>query len=190
MPDVRSRRSRAGNGGTRPARAAAVGYDTTVWLHTSAQDGVSVDRLPYVGTYRRGSDSIFVVTLRKVGYDQWDGRGGDRLRCLPGQKQPMGAAFYPHRLDAIPLGQKGGSRKLVRRPAPVSQAKQPSKLAPGEAGVERRELRTLAGYRDLDGDLHVVSAVCTHLGCTVAWNKAELSWDCPFLPRFPVRCRR
>jgi Rieske Fe-S protein len=30
-----------------------------------------------------------------------------------------------------------------------------------------------------DGRLQAVSAVCTHLGCVVAWNPAERSWDCP-----------
>ena len=34
-------------------------------------------------------------------------------------------------------------------------------------------------YRDLNGKLHIVSAQCTHLNCTVAWNADELSWDCP-----------
>lgn len=37
----------------------------------------------------------------------------------------------------------------------------------------------LAVHRDADGMLHVVSAVCTHMQCIVAWNGAEQSWDCP-----------
>jgi len=31
----------------------------------------------------------------------------------------------------------------------------------------------------MQGTVHAVSAVCTHLGCIVDWNKAENSWDCP-----------
>ncbi|MCO6502563.1 MAG: Rieske 2Fe-2S domain-containing protein, partial [Acidimicrobiales bacterium] len=38
---------------------------------------------------------------------------------------------------------------------------------------------TVAAYRDPAGELHVVSPTCTHLGCTVAWNDAEDTWDCP-----------
>lgn len=34
-------------------------------------------------------------------------------------------------------------------------------------------------YRDQDGLLHIVSAQCTHLKCTLAWNRDETSWDCP-----------
>lgn len=37
----------------------------------------------------------------------------------------------------------------------------------------------LAVYRDPKGDLHAVSSVCTHLGCTVRFNHAETTWDCP-----------
>ena len=36
-----------------------------------------------------------------------------------------------------------------------------------------------AVYRGLDGELHVRSAVCTHMGCYVSWNDAERTWDCP-----------
>jgi Rieske Fe-S protein len=34
-------------------------------------------------------------------------------------------------------------------------------------------------YRDEDGQLHAVSARCTHLGCLVAFNAAERTWECP-----------
>ena len=36
-----------------------------------------------------------------------------------------------------------------------------------------------AVYRDDQGRLHTVSAVCTHMGCIVGWNPTESTWDCP-----------
>ena len=38
---------------------------------------------------------------------------------------------------------------------------------------------TSLGENDQNGTLHEHSAVCTHLGCVVAWNATEQSWDCP-----------
>ena len=37
----------------------------------------------------------------------------------------------------------------------------------------------LAVYKDNNGNLHIYSAVCTHMGCTLTWNQSELSFDCP-----------
>jgi Rieske Fe-S protein len=37
----------------------------------------------------------------------------------------------------------------------------------------------VAAYRADDGTVTLLSPVCTHLGCLVAWNDAESSWDCP-----------
>ncbi len=36
-----------------------------------------------------------------------------------------------------------------------------------------------AVYRGLDSQIHLRSAVCTHMGCYVHWNDAEHTWDCP-----------
>jgi glycine/D-amino acid oxidase-like deaminating enzyme/nitrite reductase/ring-hydroxylating ferredoxin subunit len=36
-----------------------------------------------------------------------------------------------------------------------------------------------AVYCDDGGALHARSAICTHLGCVVAWNSSEKTWDCP-----------
>jgi glycine/D-amino acid oxidase-like deaminating enzyme/nitrite reductase/ring-hydroxylating ferredoxin subunit len=39
--------------------------------------------------------------------------------------------------------------------------------------------QSVAAFRDLDGSTIQRSAVCTHMGCKVEWNDAELTWDCP-----------
>ena len=52
-------------------------------------------------------------------------------------------------------------------------------LRPGEGGIFPSDEGKLAVCRDRNGVVHACSAVCTHLGCDVAWNHAEQSWDCP-----------
>jgi glycine/D-amino acid oxidase-like deaminating enzyme/nitrite reductase/ring-hydroxylating ferredoxin subunit len=52
-------------------------------------------------------------------------------------------------------------------------------LAPGDGGIIRDGLRKVAVCRDLQGQLHVNSAECTHLGCLIHWNSTEQCWDCP-----------
>lgn len=52
-------------------------------------------------------------------------------------------------------------------------------LAAGEAKVVKYEGASIALYKDDNGKLHAVNPTCTHVKCTVAWNDAEKSWDCP-----------
>jgi glycine/D-amino acid oxidase-like deaminating enzyme/nitrite reductase/ring-hydroxylating ferredoxin subunit len=62
------------------------------------------------------------------------------------------------------------------------------------AGAEGRSLRAVkrgegkildlkgervAAFRDDKGQLTLLSPICTHMGCQVAWNGAEQTWDCP-----------
>jgi len=54
-----------------------------------------------------------------------------------------------------------------------------SDLANDTGRVERVDGEQLAVYRDVRGDLHFLSPRCTHMGCIVAWNDAEKTWDCP-----------
>ena len=57
--------------------------------------------------------------------------------------------------------------------------KSAEEIAPGRGAVLQRGLHKVAAYRDEGGMLHELSAICTHLGCVVAWNGLERSWDCP-----------
>jgi nitrite reductase/ring-hydroxylating ferredoxin subunit len=55
----------------------------------------------------------------------------------------------------------------------------PEEISPDEGAIIRRGLTKIAAYRDPQGRLHERSAVCQHLGCIVAWNRTERTWDCP-----------
>jgi Rieske Fe-S protein len=49
----------------------------------------------------------------------------------------------------------------------------------GQGKIIERDGAKLAVYRDPAGGVTLRSATCTHMGCLVAWNTAERTWDCP-----------
>lgn len=60
-----------------------------------------------------------------------------------------------------------------------SSAKELSEIKNGEGRITDMLEEKFGVYRDMNSKLHIVSAECTHLKCTIAWNSDELSWDCP-----------
>jgi Rieske Fe-S protein len=52
-------------------------------------------------------------------------------------------------------------------------------IPPGSGAIVRRGLTKVAVFRDDHGAIHELSASCPHLGCVVAWNSADKTWDCP-----------
>ncbi len=49
----------------------------------------------------------------------------------------------------------------------------------GQGKILERHGTKVAAYRDESGATLLKSATCPHLGCLVAWNDAERTWDCP-----------
>jgi nitrite reductase/ring-hydroxylating ferredoxin subunit len=69
---------------------------------------------------------------------------------------------------------------LVRdRLAPAPRARSFRGIRRGKGAIVDVKGRKVAAYRDEDGKVTCCSPVCTHLGCIVAWNEAERTWDCP-----------
>jgi glycine/D-amino acid oxidase-like deaminating enzyme/nitrite reductase/ring-hydroxylating ferredoxin subunit len=152
----------------------------------STQDGITVDMLPYAGTARRGSDRVYTAT----GFGKWGMTNGTAAAmvisdAILGLTNEFSSLFDPHRLTV-----KASATKFVSENVKVArhwlgdrvlhpQGASFDDLEPGQAAVKGVGLHQVAGYRDEAGALHAVSATCTHLGCIVAWNEAEKSWDCP-----------
>jgi nucleotide-binding universal stress UspA family protein/nitrite reductase/ring-hydroxylating ferredoxin subunit len=54
-----------------------------------------------------------------------------------------------------------------------------SEIGKGEGGIVTSGDAKIAVYRDKKGNVVSLSAKCTHMGCSVKWNPAETTWDCP-----------
>ena len=52
-------------------------------------------------------------------------------------------------------------------------------LRPGKGAIIREGFGRLLPFAMSDGNLHRVSAACTHVGCHLHWNSFEQCWDCP-----------
>lgn len=157
----------------------------TVDYRWSSQDGISVDRLPYVGRMPR-SRRVLLAT----GFGKWGMTGGTAAALLladlvAGRASPAERLFDPSR-----LAPRASAKRLLVENAHAAQRllgdrlshppeRAPVDLRPGEAAIVRHDGERVAAYRDEQGTLSAVSPVCTHLGCQVAWNAAERSWDCP-----------
>ena len=54
-----------------------------------------------------------------------------------------------------------------------------SEIATGEGKIVNFKEEKIAIYKDESGAIHALHPACTHVGCEVKWNNAELTWDCP-----------
>ena len=152
----------------------------------STQDNMPIDGVPYVGKLMPGAKRIWVAT----GFMKWGLTNGTAAAeiltdLIQGRENPWAALFDSNRLkpgaaakEFLKENANVGWRFFRDKVAPADVASFED-LGPGEGGLVRDGLGKTAAYRDEDGNLYALSAACTHLGCTVQWNSAERSWDCP-----------
>ena len=149
----------------------------------SNEDYTPRDGLPYVGWEGAAGKSLLVAT----GFDAWGlSNGAVAARILAdlvdGRDNAWAKCFDASRHSAKGLGtalSQAGSvaAGLVRgHAASHNDAALPG---PGEAALVEVEGKTAGVFRDDEGRLHAVSAVCTHMGCLVGWNPVDRTWDCP-----------
>jgi len=152
----------------------------------STQDFVTVDKIPFVGELGPATHGVYVAT----GFGGWgmtNGTAAGRMLAAyaRGESPRWADAFDPQRFDL-----ETGGKEFLKENLDVGTeftrdwAKAPFRgkdpmVAPGEGEVVRRDGKQLAVARDEKGELHVRSAVCTHMDCIVHWNDGEQSWDCP-----------
>jgi glycine/D-amino acid oxidase-like deaminating enzyme/nitrite reductase/ring-hydroxylating ferredoxin subunit len=156
--------------------------DAKVDSRWSGQVVETPDGLPYIGAT---ADHQFVAT-GFAGNGMTFGTLGAMMAvdAILGRKNPWSALFdvnrktlsgawdylkenldYPYYLirDSLAAAEGTGLRELKR----------------GDGKILKMNGQKVAAFRDAQGRVSTVSPTCTHLGCTVHWNDADSTWDCP-----------
>lgn len=161
--------------------------DLTFTHRWATQDNDSTDSVPLVGPLHPGSRNTYVAT----GFGGWGMSTGIMAGRLLTERitgrdcawsdlyDPRriasvvreGAAFLKHQADV--------AAHFVGDRLPSASGPGVDGIAPGDGAVVRVSGERCAVHRDEAGQLHAVSARCTHLGCLVAFNRAEKAWECP-----------
>lgn len=162
-------------------RFPAMGPIEYVWAGQVMQ---SLDGLAYIGRNPLDKANVYVATGDSgTGMTHGTIAGILLTDLILGRKNPWEDAYDPSRK---PVGAVGTFVKETANMAAQfgdwlkpGEVTTPEEIPSGSGALLRDGLGMIAAYRDPQGRLHEMSAVCNHLGCLVHWNGADSTWDCP-----------
>lgn len=99
-----------------------------------------------------------------------------------GKRNRWAGLYNPSRkIKGKPKKSNGGGQEGKPKKIKLAEATKKAELLESGQGtvLEIKRKGPRAFYKDTDGIIHSLSAVCTHLGCTVNWNDSEKSFECP-----------
>jgi glycine/D-amino acid oxidase-like deaminating enzyme/nitrite reductase/ring-hydroxylating ferredoxin subunit len=144
------------------------------------------DALGYAGRNPLDSANVYLIT-GDSGHGMTHGTLGAQIitDLICKRPNPWADLFDPGRVTVKASSLKEFARENANVAAAYTDlltggdVSSADEIKPGEGAVLRHGLTKVATYRDDAGHLHTCSAICPHLGCVVAWNSLEKSWDCP-----------
>jgi glycine/D-amino acid oxidase-like deaminating enzyme/nitrite reductase/ring-hydroxylating ferredoxin subunit len=149
----------------------------------SGQVMESVDYLGYLGR-NPGQENVYIIS-GDSGQGMTHTTIGAKIICdeIVGRKSEGEDLFDPGRVSVKSASTYAKENLNVvgqmadhLRPGDVESV---DDIKAGSGAILRKGIHKIAAYRDPSGSVTQKSAICTHIGCVVAWNPLEKCWDCP-----------
>jgi len=151
----------------------------------STQDYNTADNIPYIGKAPR-TKSVYLAT----GFGGWGMTIGTLAAMIlsdliTGRENPWARFFSTSRINLSAaasrfIGQNlNVTKQYINSLLVEPPHRNPSEFKEGEGQKVVFNKKEIAAYRDEEGKLYTLSPICRHLACTVNWNNAERTWDCP-----------
>lgn len=152
----------------------------------SAQDCMTLDGVPYAGNFTKDTPHLYVAT----GFGKWGMTNSMAsamiLRDLIVKgKSPWQDVYSPSRetkaASAVTFVSENFNvaKNLIGGKLETPARAEDIDLKKGEGRAVELYGKRAGAYKNDEGVLYIVNTTCTHMGCELAWNPAERTWDCP-----------
>jgi len=164
-------------------RLTAIVPGVEVTHHWSGQVIETPDGLPYIGqmaehqyaaTGYAGNGLTFGTVAAMIMSDAILGRSNPWSELFDPGRKALTRGLWDYLKENVDY-----PYYMIRDRFAGPQARSLRAVKRGQGKVVARNGAKAAVYRDEAGAVTLRSAVCTHMGCTVGWNGAERTWDCP-----------
>jgi Rieske Fe-S protein len=151
----------------------------------SAEFFEPADGLPYVGRVPSMKHVYLGTGYSGTGLTFGTVAGRLLADLVLDRANPMSDIFSPSRIKPLAAGGSlikenlNAAKHFVLDRFTGDSIESLEEVPPGKGRLVKYEGKQWAIYRDDEGAIHVLSPVCTHMGCHVQWNEAEKTWDCP-----------
>ena len=151
----------------------------------STRDCITLDKIPYIGEFSNVLPNIFVGT----GFNKWGMTSSNVAARIITDKimkkeNEYDEVFKSTRVN--PIVNKDEVKNMVvqtTKSLVVDKLKKEENsiddIKNETGGIIEKNGEKIGIYKDIEGKIHAVKPICTHLGCLLNWNAADKTWDCP-----------
>lgn len=159
--------------------------DADVLYKWSAEDCITLDKIPYIGEYSTMMPNVYVAT----GFNKW-GLTSSNVAANIISDEILGInneyidVFRAKRVEPIKNREEiGNMLKEANKSIFLSKFKIPQveldDIKMGEGKIIEVNKKKVGVYKANNGQIFKVKPICTHLGCELYFNNIDKVWECP-----------
>ena len=159
--------------------------DSNILFRWNTRDCISLDKLPYIGSFSSSMPNMFVGTgFKKWGMTLSNVAANIIVDKICGNYNKYEYLFKSTRLKPIKnhdefkniLVQSTNSLLLDKLKRPNMSF---DEIENNSGSIIEVNGEKVGIYKDENGKIYAVKPICTHLGCLLSWNDIDKTWDCP-----------
>ncbi len=157
-----------------------------VLFRWNTEDCISLDKIPYIGSYSLLMPNVFVGS----GFKKWGMTSSNVAANIIVDKicKKNNKYEYIYRSSRIkPLKNSDEFKNMLVQSTNsllIDKYFRHSnmsfeKIAKDSGSIVEINNEKVGIYKDPSGNIYAVKPICTHLGCLLSWNDIDKTWDCP-----------
>ncbi len=156
-----------------------------VLFRWNTRDCISLDKIPYIGSFSTSMPNMFVGTgFKKWGMSLSNVAANIVVDKISGKYNKYAYLFKSSRLK--PIKNHDELKNMLVQSANsllLDKLKRPNmtfdEISNNSGSIIEVNGEKVGIYKDENGKIYAVKPICTHLGCLLSWNDIDKTWDCP-----------